>query len=244
MRPVDFSARLWGCLVVLTSLFLLLQMTGPDATRLLTGSEVHPPSHFANPQDAKTVDADFVELNTAAKVQDWDTTYRLADKTLDDLKDFSRAARISEPSDDEKNLAGALAHLRDIQESASSDTEAEARRDWHDLNKEYQALKAEAKTGPAPINLASADSHMGELKVAINSKDWPKAKSSAAEARKALRAAYPPAVLDYTHENLGACVTHLKDVKDAADKKISSEVTNDARRAKDEWEAAKEKMVK
>jgi hypothetical protein len=39
-------------------------------------------------------------------------------------------------------------------------------------------------------------------------------------------------------------VTHLKDVKDAADKKISSEVTNDARRANDEWEAAKGQMVK
>ena len=225
-----------GCLMALASILLALGMTGPFGMSPL-------PSR-ADPQDGSAVEADFAELETAVRVQDWDQTSSLAAKTLRDFRAFMKATRVRELTDVEKDLSGALAHLRDLRESASATTEAEAERDWKDLDREYRRLQDGAKQGSEAVNLSAANAAMGSLKNAVEGKDWTKARSSAAEAEKALRAAYPPAVLDPTREKLGACETHLEDVQAAAGKRIVSEVSNDTRRAKADWESVRGQMVK
>jgi hypothetical protein len=217
--------------MALLPLFLFLQMTNPASV-------------LPSLQDRDTLDADFVELESSARVQHWGEVARLAERTLRDLKDFIRAAQIPELTDEEKDLSGALAHLRDIQESASVSAEAETRRDSKDLDKEYHRLKERAKKGPETVNLTAVDSGMSALKDAIDSRDWEKARSLAAEVSKALRSAYPPAALDPTREKLGACETHLEDVRDAAEKKIGVEVEADTKRAKGDWESFRSQMVK
>lgn len=220
------------------------------AAHLMAPIPIHPivtpgmPSVSSALQDAGTIETDLMDLETVANLDDWANTGRLADRTLEDFRDFVTAARIWGLSDVQRDLAASLAHLGDIEGSAAPDTEAQVRRDWKDLDEETRRLRAEATKGPSAVDMTRVDPHLAALKKAIDSKDWPKSRTLAEEASKALRAASAPGTLDTTHELIGACETHLMDVREAAREKIGTETRADTRRAIAEWQALRGQMVK